>query len=151
MAGSLAITSATTKLYVSAALPATYDATGFAALTWIEVGEISSLGQYGGQTTVVTHIPISSAIVAKRGGSQNFGQMSMTLARHKGNDSDELQDAFDDRAPRAFKVALPAALGDIDYFTAICTSVQTNVGNADQILESMVTLELDDRVITVGD
>lgn len=146
---STATTSATTKLYVNATLPANYDAAGFTALTgWIQVAEISNLGSFGGTTTVVTHIPVDTAVVVKRAGSNNAGQMSMTLARHTGADMTALIAAFNDRAPRSFRVVFPTALGQKDEFTGIITSIQTNVAGADNILESSITIELDNSVIT---
>lgn len=149
MAVSKATTSATTKLSVAPSLPANYTEAGFELLTgWIDVSEISNLGTFGGTTTVVTHIPIDTSVVVKRAGSKNYGQMSMTLARHSGTDTDELVEAFNDRLPRSFRVTLPSVLGQIDFFTAIVTSIQTNVAGADNILETNVTLELDAEVIT---
>lgn len=146
---SSAITSATTKLYVNANLPANYDAAGFNTLTgWIQVAEISNLGSFGGTTTVVTHIPVDTAVVVKRSGSVNAGQMSMTLARHSGADTTALIAAFNDRIPRSFRVVFPTALGQKDEFTAIVTSIQTNVAGADNILETSITLELDNNVLT---
>lgn len=146
---SSATTSATTKLAVAPGLPTTYDSAGFAAVTgWLTVSEISNLGSFGGTTTVVTHIPVDTATVVKRSGSVNYGQMSMTLARHSGTDTDELVEAFNDRLPRSFRVTLPAVLGQIDHFTGIVTSIQTNVAGADNILETNVTIELDAAVIT---
>lgn len=149
MAVSKAVTSATTKLSVAPTLPTTYNETGFEAVTgWIDISEISNLGTFGGTTSVVTHTPVDTATVVKRSGSVNYGQMSMTLARHSGTDTDELIEAFNDRLPRSFKVTLPAALGQVDFFTGIITSIQTNVAGADNILETNITIELDAAVIT---
>ena len=57
---SLAVTSAGTKLYVSASLPATYNSAGFGALTWTEVGEITDFGEWGKEYTVVNHNPVGT-------------------------------------------------------------------------------------------
>jgi hypothetical protein len=151
MSGSLATTSATTKLYISPTLPATFDSAGYTAVTgWILIGEISSLGTYGGKTSVQKHIPIDTATVVKRAGSVDYGTMSITAARHVGTDITALKTAFTSRASSSFKVVLPTALGDTDYFTGIVTSMQTNAGNADQILQSNIEVELDSPVITVA-
>jgi len=152
MSGSSAITSATTKLYFCATLPATYDQAGYTAvgMTWIPVGEVSSLGTYGGKTSVQKHIPIDTATVVKRAGSVDYGTMSITAARHKGADVTALVAAFNARTSGAFKIVLPTSLGDVDYFTGIVTSYQTNVANADAILQSNIEVELDSAVITVA-
>lgn len=151
MALSTATTSATTKLYFSPTLPATTDNAGYTAVTgWLLIGEISSLGTYGGKTSVQKHIPIDTATVVKRAGSVDYGTMSITAARHKGTDMTAITTAFNSRASGSFKVVLPAALGDTDYFTGIVTSLQTNVANADAILQSNIEVELDSPVITVA-
>lgn len=145
--GSLAITSATTSISISSTLPTTYDQTGFSALTWIPVAEVSNLGVFGGKVTVVKHIPIDVANVVKRSGSVDYGNITMTLAKHAGTDYTALQTAFNSRTSAAFKVKYPGALGS-DYFTAIVTSLQVNVGTADKILESTIDLELDNAIVS---
>lgn len=146
----MAITSATTSLAINSALPTTYTESGFSALTgWVVIPEISSLGTYGGQTSVVNFTPVDTGVVVKRSGSVNYGSMQLTMARNGGTAEADLIEAFNDRLPRSFRVALPAALGEEDYFTGVVTSVQTNVQGADNILEMSVTIELDNKTITV--
>jgi hypothetical protein len=150
MAGSKAITSATTAIFINASTPTTYDSSGFGALSgWVQIGEVTSYGTFGGKTKVITHIPVDTATEVKRGGSQSFGALSLTLARHTGSDTTALNAAFADRQPRAFKIVYPSALGVVDYCTAIVASVETNIGGADNILQSNVSIELDNSIITV--
>jgi hypothetical protein len=145
---SKSLTSATTALYISASLPATYDSTGFTALTWIAVGEISSYGAFGGKTNIVKFTPVDTNTVAKRGGSQDFGAIALTLARHTGADVTAMNNAFIDRQPRAFKIVYPTALGQTDYFTGIVVENTTNIGNSDKILEANVNIEIDNTILT---
>lgn len=147
-AQSSAITSATTKILVSTTLPATYDAAGYAALTWIPIAEVTNLGTFGGKTTVVKHVPIDTATVVKRAGSVDYGTINLQLAKHTGSDITALQTAFTNRTSTAFKVAYPTALASNDYFTGIVTSMQTNVGTADAILQSTIDIELDSPIVS---
>lgn len=149
MATSLAQTSATTTLYVSNGQPATYDAAGFTALSWTKVGELSNIGTLGGQTTVVTHIPVDTGVVVKRAGSQNNGSMQMQGARCTDAGQTILRTAFNSRASISYKVVYPSVIGQTDYFTGICTSNQTNVGTADQILGYNAQVEVDNSILTV--
>jgi hypothetical protein len=144
---SSAVTSATTTLSVSTTLPTTYDSTGYSALTFIKIAEVSNLGTFGGKTTVVKHIPIDTSVVVKRAGSVDYGTINVQLAKHTGTDITALQSAFTSRTSTAFKVTYPGALGS-DYFTAIVTSMQTNVGTADAILQSTIDLELDSAIVS---
>ena len=147
MSGSLAISSATTSISISATLPATYTSTDFASLTWVPITEVSNLGVFGGKSTILKHIPIDTATVVKRAGSVDYGTISMTLAKHDGADYTALQTAFNGRAPAAFKITYPGSMGK-DYFTGIVTSLQVNVGTADKILEQTVDIELDNSIIS---
>lgn len=147
---SSAISSATTKLYVSASLPATYDDTGYTAVaSWTLISEISNMGQFGAKAGVVKHIPIDTAVVAKRATSVDAGTLSITLARHAGADITALQAAAASRAPQSFKVVYPTALNTTDYFTGIVLGTPTTVGTADQILQMNVDIELDSVPVTV--
>jgi len=140
------VTSATTTISISTALPATYDTTGFSALTWVPIAEVSQLGVFGGKVSVQKFIPLDTATVIKRAGSVDYGTINMTLAKHTGADMTDLQTAFNGRTSTAFKVTYPSTLGSA-YFTGIVTGLQTNVGNADQILQTTVDIELDNSVI----
>lgn len=143
-------TSATTTLWVSETLPATYTEAGFEAVTgWIQVTELSNAGQVGGTTTVTNHIDVSTGKVVKRGGSVNYGQMALTMARHKGADMIALREAFADRQPRAFRIVYPTAVGEQEFFTGVVVSLPTSIGTADQILDMSITIEIDDEVLTV--
>ena len=47
MTDSIVQTSAGTTIAISAVLPATDDAAGYAALTWAAIGEVTDLGEFG--------------------------------------------------------------------------------------------------------
>jgi len=57
----------------TATAPATYDATGLAALTYAAIGEVTNLGEYGRVYNLVTHNPLASRKTVKRKGSYNDG------------------------------------------------------------------------------
>jgi hypothetical protein len=150
VATSLAMTSATTKVYLAVGqTPATYDAAGFAALSWQILPDITNIGQLGGTTTVVNHIPVDTAAVVKRAGSVNYGTLQLTGARSTSSALDGVRTAFTSRLSTPCKIVYPAALGQTDYFTGIVTTNQTNVGTADQILGFNFTFDIDNSIITV--
>jgi hypothetical protein len=72
-------TSAGTTLKVSASTPATFDATGYNALTMTVVGEVSDLGEFGREFNLVTFNPVGSRGVVKKKGSFNQGTMQIQL------------------------------------------------------------------------
>lgn len=73
-------TTAGSRLYISAATPATFDAAGYAALAWTEIGEITDLGEFGRVFNLVTHNPVATRATVKKKGSYNDGQMTLQLA-----------------------------------------------------------------------
>lgn len=143
-----AITSATTSASISTVLPATYDVTTFTALTWLPIGLVSDMGAVGGTMKTNTHIPVDTGIETKIPGSVSYGTMTMKIARHAGAEIDALRSAFTNRTQVAVKVQYPTAMGEIDFFSAYVTSMPTNIGNADSIIDMTVNFDLTNAVLT---
>jgi hypothetical protein len=66
-------------LSVSAAAPATYDASGYGALTWVDVGEASEIPEFGAAYSPVTFTPLKTGIVNKFHGELNYGSITVPL------------------------------------------------------------------------
>ena len=66
-------------LSVSAATPATFDASGYAALTFTEVGEASEVPEFGAAYSAVTFTPLKTGIVNKFHGELNYGSVTIPL------------------------------------------------------------------------
>jgi hypothetical protein len=141
------VTSATTQISISTTLPATYTATDFASLTWVPIAAVTSLGTFGGKTSVQKFVVLDTGTVIKRAGSVDYGTINAVLSKHTGADMTALQTAFTSRASTAFKITYPTALGGSAFFTGIVTGIQTNVGNADAIMQTNLDIELDNAVI----
>ena len=142
-------TSAGTTLKVSASTPATFDATGYNALTMTVVGEVSDLGEFGREFNLVTFNPVGSRGVVKKKGSFNQGTMQIQL----GLDTDDagqtlLKSASLSDADHSFLVTTQN--GDKYYFQAQVMSFKVNVGSVDQITTATVTLELTTNSAGVG-
>ena len=71
MTAALVQTTAGATIGISATLPATNDAAGYAALTFSLIGEVTDLGEFGREYATVTHNPIASRRTIKRKGSFN--------------------------------------------------------------------------------
>jgi hypothetical protein len=147
------VSSVGTIVSVSATAPATYDATGFAALTWSACGELADLPAFGAEAALATHTPLKTGIVAKRRGSLNYGSVTLTMALSEVDAGQTiLQTKGSAAAGASALVSVKVALvnGDIQYFTAQVMSFKTNVGNADAITMAEVTLEIDNSVVKVS-
>ena len=146
------VSSVGTAVSVSNAAPATYNSTGFAALTWSLVGELAELPAFGAEAALATHTPLKTGIVAKRRGSLNYGSVALTMAVSDDDTGQTvLQDAAEAAAGTDAQVSVKVVLvnGEVQYFTAQVMSYKVNVGNADAITMAEVTLEIDNSVVKV--
>jgi len=134
-------TTAGSTFKVSATAPATYDAAGYAALTWTAVGEITDLGEFGREYTLVTHNPINTRITQKFKGSYNEGKMSLKL----GLDTDDagqvlMKAGSTSDAARFFEVT--DQKGDKYYFPAMVMTWKVGLASVDSITAASCDLEL---------
>lgn len=75
-----AISGSGSKLWVEANLPATHDAVGFEALTWVLVKEVTEIGEYGRQYDEITHNPIDTRITETIKGNYTEGTLPLSFA-----------------------------------------------------------------------
>jgi len=144
-----AFTSAGTKISLTDSEPTTYDSTGFEALTFTEVGEVSDLGEFGREYSEVTFNPLGDRRTVKRKGSYNDGNISMSVARVPSDAGQTLlQDALDSDNSYYFDVELQD--GTHLYFAAQVMSYTTNVGGVDQITSASVTIGITNDIIEVA-
>ena len=66
-------------LSVSAATPATFDADGYVALTWTEVGEASEIPEFGAAYSAVMFTSLKTGIEDKFHGALNYGSITIPL------------------------------------------------------------------------
>jgi hypothetical protein len=142
------MTSAGSTLSIATGVPATYDAAGFAAKTFVVVGEITDLGELGKEYATVTHSPVGSRAVQKFKGSYNNGSMQIQMARDTSNAGQvAMKDALNSDADYSFKVALQD-LSKI-YFVGKVTTFKVAVGSVDQITGSNCTIEISGEIVEV--
>lgn len=142
-------TVAGTAVSISAAAPATFDSTGYAALTWTVVGNIEDGGEHGREYAEVTFNPIDTRGTRKFKGSFNEGSKTLSLAY----DSDDagmivLKTALASDADFSFKVAYPG--GDIDYFQAKVLTLTKATGGVDTMRMASVSLSITTNTAGVG-
>ena len=142
-------TSAGTTLQVAAAAPTTFDAVGYAALTWKLVGEVVDPGEFGRKYAVVKHTPVGTRGAQKFKGSFDDGTMAMQLGL---DDKDEgqiiLRAGVTSDTPLAFKVTLPS--GSIYYFQALAMEFVITGLTVDAITSASCALEVTTSKSGVG-
>lgn len=141
-------TSAGTKLYVSSdAFPADATEGNYQALSWTEVGEIESIGEFGKEYNEVTYVLLGDRRTIKRKGSYNDGELSINMGRVPSDVGQAiLVVALDSDDTYAFAVVLQD--GTVLFFGAQVRSYKTNVGNADQITAATCMVSLTEDIIS---
>lgn len=142
-------TSAGTTFKVSASSPATYDATGYNALTMTLVGEVVDLGEFGREYALVTHNPVGSRGTVKKKGSFNEGTMNIQLALDT-DDAGQILLKTASTSDTNYSFLVTTQNGDKYYFQAQVMSFKVGVGSVDQITTATVTLELTTNSAGVG-
>lgn len=109
-------------LSVSAALPATYDSTGYAALTWTEVVGIVDVGEVGDQQNDIT-IDTLVGRVEHVNGSADLGEIAISYTFITADGGQViLRAGAGSNTGHSFKVE--DADGDIAYFSGIVANVR---------------------------
>lgn len=141
--------SAGTTFALSAALPATYDAAGFGALTFTDVGEVTNIGEFGKVYDLITHNPLATRKTEKLKGAYNNGSATLTLAIDKDDAGQILAtDGLDSDAAYAAEVTYQD--GSIDYFTVLIMSFTTNVAGVNDVLSGSINIEIDSEIVPVA-
>lgn len=140
MAGNDFDTVAGSKLYVCKNAPATNDAASFAALTWTEVGQITSMGSVVGRTySTSTLATISDAQEREKKGSFKLNNAQFECAWVE----DDAGQVIIDEASRDYSIPsfkLVKQNGDIRYFTAQVLEFVENNGTSNDAVKGSFTL-----------
>jgi hypothetical protein len=146
------LTSTGTRLYVSASDPATFDAAGYAALTFTEVGELIDLPEYGPNVTVVESNPLKTGITEKFKGFQNNGSQSMGL-EYDSTDAGQLilrTAVIGATKNQQHAIKIEYQDGSIDYYSCRIFSYTKAPGSANSMVGSTVQVEINTPIIEVA-
>jgi len=126
--------------------PATADAAGYAAKSYVAVGEITNIGEFGKEFALVTHQPLSTRGVKKGKGSYNNGTLNPALALDPVDAGQILmEEALESDESYAFMVTLQS--GAKYYLMGKVMSFKPNVGGVDDVVTASPTVEVDSDLI----
>lgn len=134
-------TAAGTSIGLSASAPATYDGTGYAALTYTTIGEVTNLGDIPARVyELVTHAPIATRGLRKSKGGYQLGSQSVTYAIDPNDAGQTLVDtATNSDTVYSIKIAHPT-LGTI-YARALVMGGPKTYGDVNSVATRTITLE----------
>jgi hypothetical protein len=142
------------KIYIG---PTTAAATAqeYAALTYVEITGVETIGDFGATFSTVKHNPLSGAPTKKMKGSKDSGDSEIALARDPLDPGQiALMAALASRFEYAFKITVEDAAdaNDIDsvfYFHAIVNKGNTKIDSVDAVTKRNVTLGISSEIIEV--
>lgn len=144
-------TSTGVKYYVSAAIPATDDKVGYDALTWTEVGEVSSLSAYGATQTEVNFTALGDGILKKFKGTTNYGSMTVEMGYDETDAGQLLLEEGSGGANNlvvySHKVEYPT--GRTDAFQGYVFGYDKNAGSIDNVVMSSSTIGINTKPIDI--
>lgn len=142
------------RLFIGPTTPAA-DAAAYAALDWVEVGEVESLGEFGDEAADVTFTSLSDARVRHLKGARDAGVMSVVVGRDPLNAGQiAVRAAEKTKFAFAFKVEAADALdaNDTDsifYFHALVQSAKENFGESDNVVRTNFNLGITTAIVEV--
>ncbi len=152
----MAIASTTgAQIFIGPTTPAA-NAAAYAALTWVEVKQVESIGEFGDQASTITFTSLGDARVRKRKGVRDAGDLNVVVANDP-LDAGQLAmiAAQATEFTYAFKILLAdgADANDTDsvfYFHGLVSSARLNVGAANEIVKRAFSLLIDTAIIEVA-
>ncbi|QRE77345.1 phage tail tube protein [Methylobacterium aquaticum] len=150
------VTASGAKIFIGSAVTTATDTTAeFAALTYVEIGLVETLGEFGDESNGVNFTALNDARVRKAKGARDAGTLALTVA-HDPMDAGQaaLEAAEATSSKFAFKVVYPdrptpSGTDSIDYFRALVMSKRKNVGSADNVIRRTYSLGIDSQIFNV--
>lgn len=150
MAGIDFDTVAGSKLYVAVAAPATFDAAGFAALSWVEVGQITSVGSVKGREYALSQLStVGDSQEREKKGSFKLPNAEFECAWAEEDPGQIIIEAASkDYTVPSFKLVKQDAT-KLRYFTAQVAKFVENNGSSNDAVKGQFTLLRQTDTITV--
>jgi len=146
------LTSTGTLVSLVAGDPATFDASGYGAQTFVLVGEVIDLPEYGPKVQVVESNPLATGVTEKFKGFINYGSQSMGLEFDSTNAGQLVMIAAVEGATKnqQHSVKIEYSDGSIDFYSARLFSYTKAPGSANSMVGSTVQVEINTPIVRVA-
>ena len=149
-----------TKIFIAAAVssePA--NAAAYAALTWVEIGNVASYAPLGDKVNIINAPVVGDSRVRKAAGSRDAGDVTLKIYP---DDSDSGQTALVAAAvtnstypfrldyPAASKITVPGGTVAKRYFLAVVAGGQESPGGNEDIITAEYTLAVTTQITRVA-
>lgn len=152
----MAIASTTgAKLYIGPVNSSATTSTQYSALSYTEVKEIESIGEFGDAASTIQFTSLGDARVRKRKGVRDAGDLNVVCANDP-LDAGQLEMVAGEKTSftYAFKIVLEdsADANDTDstfYFRALIATARLNVGQANEMIKRNFALLIDSAILEI--
>lgn len=142
-------TAAGTKLAISVATPATFDAAGFAALTMTAIGKVEKIGSFGASFAKVEFQPLDGS-KEKYKGSPDSGALSPSMAIDSADAGQTiLQTAGADKSQKLYSFSVTYQDGTKRYFQGRVFGMPETADGADTMLMANPAIEICTDIVKV--
>ncbi|MDG4676180.1 iron ABC transporter substrate-binding protein [Shinella sp. 838] len=154
----MAITTASeSKVFicVTPALPATDTAAEYAALVWVEIGEVEDMGEFGDESSDVTFASVGDGRTRHLKGVRDAGTLALVCGRDPADLGQiALKAAEKTKFSYPIKVQAADAISEdytdsVYYFNAKVMSARDNYGSVDNVVRTNFSLGIDSAIIEV--
>lgn len=147
-------TTAGTKISIGPADSTADDATAYGLLSYVEIGEVENMGEFGDASREVTFTALSDRRVRKFKGSRDAGTLSLTIGNdHTNTGQTNLAAAEQTDNEYAFKVEGPDDSGTtptIYYFRAKVMSFRFVPGDTETIFRTRSDIGINSQIVQVA-
>lgn len=143
-----------TKFFIANVNAEPVSLAAYQALTWIEVGEVEDLGEFGDESEAITFTALSDSRVRKLKGPRDAGTMAIVVGDDMLDTGQVAMEAAEaSPLDYAFKVQLNDAItlaGDDSehYFMGKVMSKRRNVGNASNVVRRNFTVGVNTEILS---
>ena len=147
-------TTAGTKISIGPANSVANDQAAYEALSYVEIGEVENVGEFGDASREVTFTALSDRRVRKFKGSRDAGTVPLTIGNdHTNTGQTNLAAAETTDDDYAFKVEGPDDSGTtptIYYFRAKVMSFRFQAGDVETIFRARADLGINSQIVQVA-
>lgn len=142
-------TAAGSRFSIGTTTPAT-DEAAYEADTWVEVGEIENLGEFGDQVSAATFTALANRRVRKFKGTYDAGDMELVLGLDTGDEGQTaLNEALKDGKSHDYNFKVELEDGDIFYFSGKVMSRRITPGSAEDVVKANVSIAINSAVLEI--
>lgn len=133
------------------ALPATYDAAGYAALTYTNIGELNTIPAFGPTVAVVESNPLATGVTEKFKGFTNYGSVALAADYDDEDAGQAVVSAAVEGASKlnrhSFKLTYPT--GAVRYWAGKAFSYTEEPGSANSMVGCTMNVEIETPIVRV--